>query len=182
MTNHVAPIERSGQSDIPKGAEQIHTLIVLINDRPGAVDRVVSLFRRRRANMQTLILGRGEQPQVIRLTVKVTDSEVGIGQLIEQIRKLVDVQQASSFTARQALTRELALIKVTGTSASFNEIIDLGHPFGAQVVDITEETITLEVSGSCEAVDKLIEGLQDYGIRDIARSGSVAIARGDTII
>lgn len=182
MSNNVAPIERSGHSDLPKGAEQGYTLIALVNDRPGAVDRVVSLFRRRRANMQTLILGRSEQPQVIRLTVKVTDSEVGIGHLIEQMRKLVDVQQVSSFTARQVLTRELAFIKVSGSSASFNEIIDLGHPFGAQVVDVTEGTITLEVSGPSEAVDKLIESLQDYGIRDIARSGSVAIARGDTII
>ena len=178
MTNPAAPTNRSGHSDAPQGTERAHTLIVLVNDRPGAVDRVVGILRRRRANMQTFVLGRSEFPDTVRITVSVTDSEVGIDHLIEQLRKTVDVRQVVNLTFQQAITRELALIKVNSSAERSNQIIELGLLFGAVVVDITPEAITLEVTGSGEKIEKLVSLLQEYGIREVARSGSVAMARG----
>lgn len=178
MTNSSAPTSRSGHSDAPQGTERAYTLIVLVNDRPGAVDRVVGVLRRRRANMQTLILGRSELPNTVRITVSANDSEVGSDHLVEQLRKTVDVRQVINLAFQQAITRELALIKVNSTAERSSEIIDLGSLFGASAVDITPDTITLEVTGSGEKIEKLVSLLQEYGIREVARSGSVAMARG----
>jgi acetolactate synthase-1/3 small subunit len=178
MTKPAAPTNRSGHSDAPQGTGRAYTLIVLVNDRPGAVDRVVGILRRRRANMQTFVLGRSELPDTVRITVSVTDSEVGIDHLIEQLRKTVDVRQVVNLTFQQAITRELALIKVNSSAERSNQIIELGSLFGAVVVDITPEAITLEVTGSGEKIEKLVSLLQEYGIREVARSGSVAMARG----
>jgi acetolactate synthase-1/3 small subunit len=114
----------------------------------------------------------------VRITVSVTDSEVGVDHLIEQLRKTVDVRQVINLTFQQAITRELALIKVNSTAERSHEIIELGSLFGAVVVDITPDTITLEVTGSAEKIEKLVSLLQEYGIREVARSGSIAMARG----
>jgi acetolactate synthase-1/3 small subunit len=177
-----APTHRSGQSGVPQGAERRYTLIILVEDRPGSVDRVVGLMRRRRANMQTLVLGRGGAANLVRVTVTVNDSEVGVDHLIEQLRKVVDVRQVVHLTDEQAVARELALIKVNSSAAAFNAIIELGHLYGAYVVDVTGETVTLEVAGSEEKINKLVGALQEYGIREIARSGRVALSRGATNI
>ena len=178
MTNPSAPTHRSGHSDAPQGTGRTHLLIVLVHDRPGAVDRVVGVLRRRRANMQTLVLGRSELPETMRITVSVTDSEVGLDHVIEQLRKTVDVRQVINLTCQQAITRELALIKVNSSAEHSSEIIERGSLFGAAVVDLTPDTITLEVTGNGEKIEKLVSLLQEYGIREVARSGSVAMARG----
>jgi len=178
MTKIIAPAERSGHSDVSRDVTQAYTLVVLVEDRPGAVDRVFSLFRRRRANMQTLVLGRCELPEVIRITVAVNDSEVGIDHLVEQLRKIVDVRKVSHFTAQQAITREVALIRVSSTEEHAHAIIELGSLFGATVVDFTASTIMLEVSGNSEKIEKLISQVQRYGIREIVRTGCVAMSYG----
>ncbi len=141
---------RSGQSSVLQGKERSYTLVVLVNDRPGAVDRVVGLLRRRRASMQTL----------------------------EQLRKIVDVRHIVNLLSEQAVARELALVKVNSKAENYAEIIELGHLFGAHTVDVTSGTITLEVTGSEEKVEKLVNELQKYGIREVARTGPVAITRG----
>ncbi len=179
MSNNIAAIERSGQTGAPQGTERAHTLIVLVNDRPGSVDRVVGLLRRRRANMQTLVLAHSERPEVVRVTIVVKDSEVGVDQLVEQLRKIVDVRQVTNLSSQQAVTRELALIKVNNTESRFHEIIERSQLFGAYAADVTPEAIILEVVGSEEKVTKLVELLREYGIREIARSGSIAMARGE---
>ncbi len=170
--------ERSGQSNAPQGGERSYTLVVLVNDRPGAVDRVVGLLRRRRASMQTLIIGPAEVPGVVRITVSVNDSQVEFDHLLEQLRKIVDIRHIINLSSEQTIARELALVKVNSTAENCSEIIELGHLFGAHIVDVTNETITLEVTGSAEKVEKLVSQLQKYGIREVARTGRVAITRG----
>ena len=178
MTTTITPTERSGQSNMPQGAEHAHTLVISVEDRPGSVDRVIGLLRRRRANMQTLVLGRGEQPAMVRITVLVNDSEIALEHLVEQMRKIVDVKQVMNLSSPQTVARELALIKVTSTSDSVYEIIEQAHLFGAHAVDMAPEEVTLEVTGSEEKIERLVELLQVYGIREIARSGRVVMARG----
>ena len=178
MTNNTVAIARSGQSDIPKETEQVYAIIITIIDRPGAVDRIVNALRRRRANMQTFVMGRAETPAALRISVMVTDSEVGIDHLTEQIRKIVDVQQAMHIPVQQAVVRELALVQVKSSVANFNEIIELGQRFNATTVDVTPEMITLEIAGNVEQVESFITQMHRYGICDVARSGRVTVARG----
>lgn len=178
MTNQAAPTERSGQSDAPKGSERSHTLVVLVDDQHGALDRLVGVLRRRRSGMQTLAIGRSELPNVVRVTVVMIDSEVGVEQLVEQLRKIVDVRQVINLSSGEMISRELALIKVNSATSHYSEIIELGHHYGAHVVDVAQETVTLEVTGSEEKVEKLVSLLQGYGIREVARTGRVAMTRG----
>ncbi len=171
-------VGRSGQSNAPQGTEHAYTLVMLVNDRPGAVDRVINMLRRRRASMQALVVGRSELPDVVRITVNVNDSEVEFDHLLEQLRKVIDVRHIVNLSAGKAVARELALVKVNSTAETCSEIIELAHLFGAHAVDVTGETITLEVTGSEEKVEKLVSQLQTYGIREVALTGRVAMTRG----
>jgi acetolactate synthase-1/3 small subunit len=172
-----ASSERAGQADAPKGTERSHTLLVLANNEPGMVDRVVGVLRRRRAQPQTISIGQSEIPNVSRITIQVSDSEVGVEQLIEQLRKIVDVRHIVNVTSEQAVARQLALIKVSASADTRAEIIETGHHFGAYIVDLAPETVTLEVTGNEEKIEKLVALLQPFGVREIARTGSVAMTR-----
>jgi acetolactate synthase-1/3 small subunit len=178
MSEQAAPLQRAGQSNAPQDDARAHILVLFVDDRTGSVDRIVGLLRRRRAKMQTLTIGRSELPNVARITVVVDDSEVGVEQLVEQLRKIVNVRHIINLSSELVVARELALIKVNGAASHFNEISELGHLFGAHVVDVAQDTVTLEVTGSEEKVEKLVGLLQDYGIREVARTGSIAMTRG----
>jgi acetolactate synthase-1/3 small subunit len=170
--------ERAGQSNAPEGSASSHTLLVFANDNPGMLDRIVGVLRRRRAATQTFTLGRSEQPGVLRITVVIDDSEVEVDHFIEQLRKIVDVQHIVNLSADFTVARELALIKVNSGPSNSSEILELGHLYGAHVIDVTNDTVTLEVTGSEEKVETLVSQLQKYGIREIARTGRVAMTRG----
>ncbi len=172
-----ATVERAGYSDLPKGTEAIHVLIALVEDRPGAVDRVVGVLRRKRANLQSLSMGRGDAPDVVRITALVKDSDVSIDNLVEQVRKVVDVRQVTNLTTQQAVIRELALIKVGVTADNIHEVIAIADQFGAVAVAVKLDAVTFEVSGSEEKISQCINALQAYDIREIAHSGYVAIER-----
>ncbi len=178
MTSHAAPPTRAGQENAPKDGDRTHILVLFANDSHGVLDRIVGLLRRRRSNMQTFAIGRSELPNVVRITVVMNDSEVGVDQLVEQLHKIVDVRQVVNLSSEQAVARELALIKVNSTMALQNEIIELGHLFGAHTLDVDRETVTLEVTGSAGKIEKLVTLLQPYGIREVARTGCVAMTRG----
>ena len=170
--------ERAGQSNAPEGSGRSHTLVVFANDNHGALDRIVGVLRRRRAVTQTFTLARSELPGVLRITVVIDDSEVEVDHLIEQLRKVVDVQHIVNLSPGHTVARELALIKVDSGASHYGEIIELGYLYGAHVIDLTHDTVTLEVTGSEEKVETLVSQLQKYGIREIARTGRVAMTRG----
>lgn len=173
----ILPPERAGQSNAPDGGVRTYTIVISLTERPGAVDRVVGLLRRRRAKPQTLTIGRCEQADVVRITAVTNDSEVGVEQLVEQLRKVVDVQQVTSFSPEQIVERELALIKVKSDPRHTHTIIELGHQCGAHIADVASETVTLEVTGSTAQVEKLMDLLQPFGIHEMARTGTVAMPR-----
>ncbi len=172
-------VERPGQADAPAGTDQTHTIVVLAHDRHGALDRIIGVLRRRRAKLQGFAIGRNEFPGMARITIVMNDSEVDVEQLVEQLRKIVDVQHVENLTSEQTVSRELALIKVNSNDLQYStEIIELAHQFGAHVVDVTQKTLTLEVTGSEEKVEKFVESLKSFGIREVARTGRVAMTRG----
>jgi len=177
MTEQAAS-QRAGQVNAPQDGGRTHTLVLFANDQHGALDRIVGVLRRRRANVQNFTVGRSELPGVVRVTVVIDDSEVGVEQLVEQLRKVVIVRHIVNLSAEQAVTRELALIKVNSSAAQSGEIMEVGHLFGAHAIDITSETITLEVTGSEEKIEQFIAKLQPFGIREIVRTGRVAMTRG----
>jgi acetolactate synthase-1/3 small subunit len=177
MTNTTPTISRAHHTNAAQGSEKNHTLIISVVDRPGAIDRVVGVLRRRRSQLQSLTLGAGTKPETFRVTAQVRDAEVVIDHLIEQIRKIIDVQDVTQVISERAITRELALIQLEASAAERAEIIKAGEQFTARIVDETPGTITLEAVGSAEHIDQLLSGLKAYTIREIARSGSVVIAR-----
>jgi acetolactate synthase-1/3 small subunit len=172
-----ATVQRAGYSDLPQGAEVVHVLIALVEDRPGAVDRVVGVLRRKRANVQSLSMGRGDAPDIVRITALVKDSDVSIDNLVEQVRKVVDVRQVINLTTQQAVIRELVLVKVGITADNVHEVIAVADQFGAVAVAVKLDVVTFEVSGSEEKISQCIKALQAYDIREIAHSGYVAIER-----
>jgi acetolactate synthase-1/3 small subunit len=160
-------------------AARTYTLVILIDEKPGAVDRVVGLLRRRRANMQSLTISHCELPDVTRITAVTTDSDVAVGQLIEQLRKVIDVREVSNLSSGQMVERELALIKVASSDPQrSNEIIDLGRQHGAYIADVAADSVTLEMTSSTTQVETLVQLLQPFGIREVARTGCVALPRG----
>src|SRR5438874_1687432 len=179
MTRHAAPPGRAGQENASQDGSRAHILVLFANDSHCVLDRIVGVLRRRRANMQTFAIGRSELPNVVRITVVMNDSEVGVDQLVEQLRKIVDVRHVVNLSSEQAIARELALIKVNSTATHQSEIIELGHLFGAHVVDVNPETVTLEVTGNADKLEQLVNQLQSYGIREVARTGCVAMTRGN---
>ncbi len=167
---------RPGCSDAEQGTACMHTLVVLVHDRPGSVDRVVGVLRRRRAKTLSLNLCQSETPDVVRITALVKDSEVGVDHLIEHLRKIVDVRQVSNLVEPEAVQRELFLVKVTSTASSSSALIETAQRFGACAVAIAPEAVTFEVAGNEEKLSACLDALRPYGIRELARSGSVAVA------
>lgn len=178
MTDHVALPTRAGQENAPGESARLHILVLFANDGHGVLDRIIGQLRRRRAAVQTFSVGRSELPHTVRVTVMTDDSEVGVEQLVEQLRKIVDVRHIISLPKEEVVARELALIKVNSSAAQRSAIIELGHLCGAHPVDIDQETVTLEVTGNAEKIEKLVAQLQSYGVREVARTGCVAMTRG----
>ncbi|GCE13208.1 acetolactate synthase small subunit [Tengunoibacter tsumagoiensis] len=173
MANGISTTIRTGQSTLSQGAEQVHTLIITLQERPGSVDRVVGLLRRRRASPRSLILTQTGLPEQVCITAQVRDSEVAIDQLTEQLRKLVDVYQVQNLTAAEIIAQELVLIKINVPA----ERAVQAQQSGAQIIASTAQTTTISYTGTHEQVDAFIASCEESGIHEIARSGSVALSR-----
>jgi acetolactate synthase-1/3 small subunit len=155
-----------------------HTLIAYVEDVPGVLNRIASLFRRRNFNIESLTVGRAEQPGVSRLTVVVEASEHGARLVEANLYKLVNVLRVDDLTHKAALTRELGLVKVTVTPQTRAQVLQLADVFRARVVDVDEESLVIEVTGTPEKIGKFEMVLRPYGILEIVRTGAVAMARG----
>ena len=155
-----------------------HTLIAYVEDVPGVLSRVASLFRRRNFNIDSLTVGRTEQPGVSRLTVVVDATEAGARIVEANLYKLVNVLRVDDLTHKPSLYRELGLVKVTVTARTRSEVLQLTDVFRARVVDVDEATLVIEVTGTPEKIGKFEMVLRPYGIVEIVRTGAVAMARG----
>jgi acetolactate synthase I/III small subunit len=155
-----------------------HTLIAYVEDVPGVLNRVASLFRRRNFNIDSLTVGRTEQPGVSRMTVVVDSTEAGARIVEANLYKLVNVLRVDDLTHKPSLSRELGLVKVKVTPQTRSEVLQLTDVFRARVVDVDEASIVIEVTGTPEKIGKFELVLKPYGIIEIVRTGSVAMARG----
>lgn len=155
-----------------------HTLIAYVEDVPGVLNRVASLFRRRNFNIDSLTVGGTDQPGVSRLTVVVETTEAGARIVEANLYKLVNVLRVDDLTHKASLTRELGLVKVKVTPDTRAQILQLVDVFRARVVDVDEKTITAEVTGTPEKIAKFELILRPYGIAEMVRTGAVSMARG----
>lgn len=155
------------------------TIIVAhVEDRPGVLARVASLFRRRGFNIESLTVGHSHEPGVSRMTIVVDGQTTQVQQLERQLFKLVDVISVVDISDRPMVERELALIKVTCPRESRQEIFDLAAVFRAAVVDVGESSVVVQVLGDEEKIDALQRLLRSYGVLELVRTGRVAMLRG----
>jgi acetolactate synthase-1/3 small subunit len=157
---------------------QRHTLVALAEDKPGVLNRVASLFRRRNFNIDSIAVGHSVQPKLSRMTIVVEGDNAKVEQARKQLDKLVEVVKIVDITNYDSVIRELALIKVKASHATRSEIIQIVDIFRANIVDVSPDSLVIEVTGDGEKVDSLMELLRGFGIREIARTGIIALTRG----
>jgi acetolactate synthase-1/3 small subunit len=155
-----------------------HTLVALVVNKPGVLNRVASLFRRRGFNIEGITVGQSESPQLARMTVVVGGDSAEVEQVRKQLDKLIDVVKVSDITSENMVARELALIKVKTTPATRSEIIQIVDIFRANIVDVAPDSVIVEVTGDEDKIDSLLQLLGDFGIEEIARTGRLAMTRG----
>jgi len=155
-----------------------HTIVALVEDKPGVLNRMASLFRRRGFNIESIVVGHSEIPHLSRMTFVVDGATTMVEQVRKQLDKVVDLVKVSDITGDDLIARELALIKVKATSSSRSEIIQIVDIFRANIVDVASDSVTIEVTGDEEKINSLLNLLRSFGIKEITRTGRIAITRG----
>jgi acetolactate synthase-1/3 small subunit len=152
--------------------------VVYVEDKPGVLNRVSSLFRRRAFNIESLSVGHTDQPGVSRMTI-VMDADDDIARLVEaNLYKLVNVLRVEDVTRRPFVSRDLALIKVKAPAQERAEVLQVVEVFRARVVDVTTHALIVEITGTEDKIDGMLDVLRPFGIIEMARTGTVAMARG----
>jgi acetolactate synthase-1/3 small subunit len=159
-----------------------HTLSVLVEDHPGVLNRVVSLLRRRSFNIDSITVGHSEQPGVSRMTIVVNGRDEEVEQAGKQLYKLMEVLKVTDVTSLNCVAHELALIKVAAKAQTRSEILQIAQIYDAKVLDASPTTLLLEASGPEERVDGLLNMLKAFGIRELVRTGPVAMMRGSATV
>lgn len=155
-----------------------HTITVLVENKPGVLARVSGLFARRGFNIESLAVSITDDPSVSRMTIVVTGDDTVLEQITKQLHKLIDVIKVEDYQGMPIVQRELAMIKVNAESSNRPEIMQLVNIFRAKIIDISDKTFTVEVTGSVDKVDAIEELLKPYGIRELVRTGRIAMMRG----
>src|SRR5213083_3207235 len=158
----------------------VHTFVVYVDNKPGVLNRVPSLFRRRAFNIESLTVGHTEEDGVSRMTVVVDTDEYGARRLEANLYKLVPVRRVDNITAAPAIARDLALIKVVATGADRAHVMQLVEVYRARVVDVSPESLVIETTGTEDKIDSLVEVLKPYGVVELVRTGRVSMVRGLT--
>src|SRR5436190_19097379 len=154
------------------------TFIVHVEDQPGVLTRVTSLIRRRGFNIESLTVGHTERAGVSRMTIVMDSDERAVPRIEANLYKLVNVISVENITPKAVVFRDLAMIKVAATEASRGPIMQLVDVFRARVVDVSPESLIVEITGTDDKIDGLVEMLRPYGVLEMARTGRVAMSRG----
>ncbi|MCW2855426.1 MAG: ilvN [Marmoricola sp.] len=156
----------------------IHTLSVLVENKPGVLARIAGLFSRRGFNIDSLAVGPTEHPDISRMTIVVNVEEIALEQVTKQLNKLIEVIKIVELDDREAIERELLLVKVKADVETRSQVLDVVQLFKARVVDVATDAITLEVTGNSAKLADFLRVLEPFGIRELVQSGLVAIGRG----
>ena len=156
----------------------VHTFAVYVDNKPGVLNRVASLFRRRAFNIESLTVGKTEEPGISRMTVVVETDEYGARRLEANLYKLIPVRRVDNITSRPTISRDLALIKVSAAGGVRAQVMQLVEVYRARVVDVSPESLVIEATGTEDKIDSLLDVLRPYGVVEMVRTGRVAMARG----
>ncbi|MBI1977917.1 MAG: acetolactate synthase small subunit [Candidatus Omnitrophica bacterium] len=154
-----------------------HTVSVLVENHFGVLARVAGLFSARGFNIDSLAVGETEDPTVSRMTIVAHGDDRVIEQIMKQLNKLIDVIKVQDLTNEDMIDRELVLIKVGTTAASRNEVMQIVNTFRAKMLDVKPSWITIEVTGNEGKIDALLELLRPFGLKEVVRTGSIALSR-----
>lgn len=154
-------------------------LTLLVNNTPGVLNRITNLFSKRNYNIESITVGHSEQEGISRITVVVqVDDENVIEQMTKQLNKQIDVLKVMDISNQAIVARELALLKVVATSQNRSEIYSLIEPFRGSVIDVSKESLTIQITGETDKIEAFIELVKPYGIKELARTGTTAFPRG----
>jgi len=156
-----------------------HTLVALVEDKPGVLNRVASLFRRRAFNIESLAVGRTSEPGISRMTIVIDSDQASAQRVTAYLYKLVNVIHIEDLGGVPAISRELVLAKVRATPETRAAITGLADEAGAKIADVGDETVTVEVAGEPDHVAAVLDRLEPFGIVGVSRTGQVAMRRGD---
>jgi len=159
-----------------------HTLVALVEDKPGVLNRMVSLFRRRGFNIESIAVGISELPHLSRMTIVVGGPADIVEQVRKQLGKVVEVVRVTDITAQSMVARELALIKVKATASTRSEIIEIVDIFRASILDVAADSVVIEVTGDEDKVNSLFDLLRGFGIKEMSRTGRIATIRGGRML
>jgi acetolactate synthase-1/3 small subunit len=154
-----------------------HTLVCLVEDQPGVLNRVMSLFRRRTFNADSVTVGHSEQPGLSRMTFVINADDETVEQVSKQLYKLLEVLKVTDITTEPHVRRELALIKVNATAQNRADLMQLANIFHAEIVDVSHNQVVIELSGPTDKIESFLGLMQPFGIREIARTGTVVMTR-----
>jgi acetolactate synthase-1/3 small subunit len=157
----------------------LNTFVVYVENKPGVLTRVASLFRRRAFNIDSLTVGRTEKPEVSRMTITVDADHDQARRIEANLYKLVNVLLVENITTVPAIVRDLAMIKVSATHGARSHVLELASVFRARVVDVAPESLIIEITGDEDKIDGLLEVLRPYGVLEMVRTGIVAMRRGN---
>jgi len=154
------------------------TFAVYVQDHPGVLNRVASLFRRRAFNIESLTVGHSDRPGISRMTIVVDAPETVRSRIEAHLYKLLDVERVETIRSDEAVNRDLALIKVAASRSSRADIMHLVDVFRARVVDVAPDSLILEITGTEDKIDGLVEVLRPHGVLEMVRTGRVSMSRG----
>ena len=155
-----------------------HTLSVLVENKPGVLARIASLFSRRGFNIDSLAVGPTEHPDVSRMTIVVNVEDLPLEQVTKQLNKLVHVIKIVELESSSSVQRELLLVKVRADAGVRSQVLETVSLFRAKVVDVSPESLTIEATGTADKITALLRMLEPFGIREMVQSGMVAVGRG----
>ena len=154
------------------------TITALVQDKPGVLNRITSMFRRRNFNISSLAVGQSEKPNLSRMTFVVQGDNAVVDQLLKNLRKLIDVIKVSAAADEDLVSRELALIRVSATPDTRKEIIQIADIFKANIVGVSPDSMIIEVAGDADKMSSLQDLLEGYGLLEVMRTGTIVMYRG----
>lgn len=179
MTTATAPTLAHPERPAALNGPFVHTLSVYVSNKPGVLARIAQCFARRGFNIESLVVSPAMDGQFSRMTIGVSGNPDGLEQIIKQVSKLIDVLRCTDHTGDEAVTKELAMIKIAVGAGDRSEALQVGEHFGCKNVDLTETSMILMCTGNSEKIDALVRMLAKFHIIELVRTGKVVMARGD---
>lgn len=155
-----------------------HTFVALVEDKPGVLNRVVSVFRRRNFNIESLTVGHTHQEGISRITIVVDSDKTDIERIMPYMYKLINAIQVEDLTEVPRVSRDLAMVKVSTTSQNRSAVMQLAEVFRARIVDVATDSLIIEITGDEDKINGFVEVLKPYGILEMVRTGIIAMERG----